>query len=191
VKRKFRPPVDYDIRFTDLKDPKATTSSGDLPDNLSEEDLPASIVPGDEPPRSNKRKNDNETAEQSDVNPRKFPRLSLQTSFRKSKENQENIPHEDTLLFMQSDSSDDEGSIEISSPVPSIKSRIEPPCNSWLGKQSLPPDISETIDDLDDLAVLNTSLTEVPVAAEDQTDHVMDEFAELEAWLESGTFEIV
>lgn len=89
-------------------------------------------------------------------------------------------------LFSQSD---DEGSIEISSPVPSIITRSNKNEQSWLGKQTIRLGVfeTETVDKLD-LTVPNT---EVQIANTEPTDYTMDEFAELEAWLESGSVEIV
>ena len=43
-KRKRGTPVEYDIHFTDLKDPKVKIHSN-IPDSLSDDDLPMSIVP--------------------------------------------------------------------------------------------------------------------------------------------------
>lgn len=43
-KRKRGTPVEYDIHFTDLKDPKVKIHS-DIPDSLSDDDLPMSIIP--------------------------------------------------------------------------------------------------------------------------------------------------
>jgi hypothetical protein len=193
--RKFRP-VDYDIHFTDLKDPMGTTSSGEFPDRLSDEELPASIALVDEPPRSNKRRSDKQNIEQSDSSqpPRKCPRQSLSTSVRTSgsshtlKTSEGDSPQKDMSLSFQSDSSDDEGSIEISSPVPSTRrGENDQPYKPWLGTQTLLLDIS---DEADDLTVPNTNL-EVPGATPEPMDHVMDEFAELQTWLESGAVEVV
>ncbi len=44
-KRKRRLPVEYDIHFTDLQDPKVEIHSSDIPEDLSDDDLPVSIVP--------------------------------------------------------------------------------------------------------------------------------------------------
>jgi hypothetical protein len=192
--RKFCHPVDYDIHFTDIKDPKEPTSSGDFPENLSDEDLPASILPVDGRSRSNKRMSDDQNVEQSDRSqpPRKCPRQSLSTSAsgssRTLKTNEDSPPKDVTLLILPK-SSDDEGSIEISSPVPSMATRTF--CKSWLRKQTLLLDISETVDEPDDLTFLNTNSRRVPIPTPEPTDHVMDEIAELEAWLESGAFEVV
>lgn len=197
--RKFCPPVDYDIHFTDIKDPKESTSSGDFPDNLSDEDLPASILPVDGRSRSNKRMSDSQNVEHSGRSqpPRKCPRQSLWTSAsgssRTLKTNEEDSPPKDVSFLYLPDSSDDEGSIEISSPVPSSMTtrRGKKFCKSWLRKQTHLLDISEAVDKPDDLTVLNTKSREVPTPTPELTNHVMDEIAELEAWLESGAFEVV
>jgi hypothetical protein len=195
--RKFCPPVDYGIHFTDLKDPKGPTLSGDFPDNLSDEDLPATILSADGSFRSNKRRNDNQNVEQPESSqpPRKCPRQSLWTSvgtsgFCDTLKKNEDFRSKGVPLLLQADSCDDGGSIENSSPVPSMTTRggeNEQFCKSWLGKQR---DISEAGDERDDLTGQNTSLKEVP-AIPQPTDHVMDELAELEEWLESGAFEVV
>lgn len=197
ITRKFRLPVDYDIHFTDIKDPKEPTSSGDFPDNISDEDIPASILPVDGRSRSNKRMSD-QNVEQSDRSqpPRKCPRQTLRTSAsgssRTLKTNEEDSPKDVSLLFLP-ESSDDEGSIEISSPVPSSMTtrRGKKVCKSWLRKQTLLLNTSEGVDEPDDLTVLNTNSREVPTPTPEPTDHVMDEIAELEAWLQSGAFEVV
>lgn len=204
AKRKYRPPVDYDIHFTDLKDLKAATLPEELPDSLSDEDLPASIVPAGGPPKSSKRRRDDEKVEPSDGGrlPEKRLRQSQQASMSAQQclsgsshtsRTYEETPREDVPLFLLCDSSDDEGSIEVSSPVPSIRAaKLGESTESHepgFGKQRLLLDVSERMDKPADLTVPNTNPKEV--AAPESTDHDMDEFAELEAWLNSGAFEVL
>ena len=191
TKQKRRPPVDYDIHFTDLKDPQATTS--DFPDILSDEDLPATIVPLG---GSTKRKSDYAKQSDYDQPPGKRLRKNLRTSVNAQQSlsglahsSKSQSPHQETPLFLLV-SSDDEGSIDVSPAVPAVTTARhgENKESSWLTKQTF-LDLSETIDQSDGLPVLNTSLQEA--SASEPTNQMMDEFAELEAWLNSGVLEVI
>lgn len=194
TKQKRRPPVDYAIHFTDLKDPQATTS--DFPDSISDEDLPAAIIPLGE---SNKRKCDH--AKQSDIDqpPGKrlrknlhisaSPQQSVSGSPNSSKRYHEQSPHQEIPLFLLDSS--DEGSIEVSSPVPAVmtarQGENKESSRSWLAKRTF-LDLSEATDQPEELAVLNTNLREE--SASEPKNEMMDEFAELQAWLNSGVLEV-
>jgi len=102
-------------------------------------------------------------------------------------------------LFLESESSDSEGSIEISSPHLFIMPKqVEEEMSMWSSKIEEKEGIAR-VNSSSSKSTLVSRISEsnpVQVAvsqciAHDNENEIIDEFAELDAWLQSGAVEIV